>query len=160
MVWGMGGPVALFGAQVEQESGWNVGARSPVGAQGLGQFMPATARDMGDLGLGDGVQPLNPNWSLRALTRYNRQLYDRATAASECDRHAFMLVAYNGGEGWRIKDQRAAVQQGYDAQRYFGNVERVNAGRTASAWTENRGYVPSILRRQPHYVGWGKGACI
>ena len=36
---GLSAPVAVFAAQLEQESGWNPEARSVVGASGLGQFM-------------------------------------------------------------------------------------------------------------------------
>src|SRR3954451_7978666 len=38
---------ALLAAQLRQESGFDAGARSPAGAQGIAQFMPATARSYG-----------------------------------------------------------------------------------------------------------------
>ena len=41
--WGLSAPVADFAAQLHQESGWRPDAVSPAGAQGLAQFMPATA---------------------------------------------------------------------------------------------------------------------
>lgn len=41
--WGLSAPVADFAAQLHQESGWRPGAVSPAGAQGMAQFMPATA---------------------------------------------------------------------------------------------------------------------
>ncbi|MCQ8811532.1 transglycosylase SLT domain-containing protein, partial [Escherichia coli] len=41
--WGLSAPVADFAAQLHQESGWRADAISPAGAQGLAQFMPATA---------------------------------------------------------------------------------------------------------------------
>ena len=40
---GLNAPVATYAAQVHQESGWREDARSPVGAEGLGQFMPTTS---------------------------------------------------------------------------------------------------------------------
>ena len=42
--WGLDAPVAVFAAQVHQESAWRPDAVSRVGAQGLAQFMPATSR--------------------------------------------------------------------------------------------------------------------
>lgn len=35
-------PVGIIAAQIQQESGWNPTAISPVGARGIAQFMPAT----------------------------------------------------------------------------------------------------------------------
>jgi soluble lytic murein transglycosylase-like protein len=40
-------PVDLFDALIMQESAYDISARSPVGAFGLAQLMPATARDLG-----------------------------------------------------------------------------------------------------------------
>ncbi len=42
-----GVPVDLFNRLVQQESGWNPRAKSRVGAYGLAQLMPATARSKG-----------------------------------------------------------------------------------------------------------------
>ena len=47
----------LFLRLVQQESGFNPNARSPVGAQGLAQLMPATAREL-------GVDPSDPMQNL------------------------------------------------------------------------------------------------
>ncbi|MDF5986511.1 lytic transglycosylase domain-containing protein [Pseudomonas aeruginosa] len=102
--WGLSAPIATFAAQVHQESRWRADARSPVGAQGLAQFMPGTAEWIAGLypaALGAN-QPFNPGWALRALVTYDRWLYDRNQASSECDRWAFVLSAYNGGQGWVI----------------------------------------------------------
>lgn len=45
--WGLDAPIAALAAQVHQESAWRPEAVSHVGARGLAQFMPATARNGG-----------------------------------------------------------------------------------------------------------------
>jgi len=156
---GLSAPVAVFAAQLEQESGWNPGAVSPVGARGLGQFMPATARDMGrmrpDLGV---AAPTNPGWAIRALVAYDMQNLKRIRAATPADAWAMALAAYNGGLGWVWRDAALAARQGLDPTRWWGNVETVNAGRSIAAKRENTGYPRAILlRRQPKYLAWGPG---
>ncbi|MEB3470142.1 transglycosylase SLT domain-containing protein [Pasteurella multocida] len=164
LVWGLNAPVALFAAQVHQESQWKLNARSPVGAQGLAQFMPQTAKWISQIRPELAAnEPFNPSWALRALVELNRFNYQRITAASECDRLAFMLSAYNGGLGWVQKDKRFAKTKGLDPLRYWEHVEKVNSGRSAANFKENRGYPQRIIYRwQPEYVeaNWGKGACL
>jgi len=161
-VWGLDGPVPTMAGQVEQESGWNPNATSPVGARGLTQFMPGTATDVArrypDLG---PAAPLNPTWALYAMALYNKEIFDGVTARDECNRWAFTLAGYNGGPGWVKRDKVLAAQTGRDANVYWGSVEQVNAGRTAAAFAENRGYPERILHRlQPKYVAWGRTVCL
>ncbi len=156
---GLDAPVAVFAAQVEQESGWNPQAVSPVGARGLGQFMPGTARDMArtrpDLG---PASPTNPGWAIRALVAYDLANLKRIRAASPSDAMAKALAAYNGGLGWVYRDEALAARQGLDPARWWGNVELANAGRSIAAKRENTGYPRQILlRRQPKYLAWGPG---
>jgi soluble lytic murein transglycosylase-like protein len=161
--WGLNAPIATFAAQIEQESGWNPDARSHVGALGLAQFMPATSTWIsGAYGALAENAPRNPRWALRALATYDRYLWERVSAADDCHRAAKMLSAYNGGLGWIPRDEAAAEAAGYLRALWWRNVEAVNAGRSAAAWRENRGYPPAILfRREPRYVaaGWGRGLC-
>ncbi len=162
--WGLDAPIATFAAQVHQESAWRVNARSPVGAQGLAQFMPATAHWMAELyprSLGP-AQPYNPGWALRAMVAFDRWLYQQNQAVSECDRWAFVMAGYNGGNGWVNRDRRLASAMGADALAWFDSVERHNAGRSAANFRENRDYPRKILLRwEPMYVaaGWGVGVC-
>ncbi|HHT7856364.1 transglycosylase SLT domain-containing protein [Pasteurella multocida] len=161
-IWGLKAPIALFAAQIHQESQWDIRAVSPVGARGLAQFMPSTARWISGLypELADN-QPYNPSWALRALVRYDNWLYQRVSARSECDRMAFMLSAYNGGLGWVQKDKRKAKAQGFDPQTYWQSVELVNSGRSRANFTENRGYPKRIIYRwQPLYKTWGRSVCL
>lgn len=57
---------AVLAALLKQESGYNPNARSPVGAQGIAQFMPATAKQM-------GINPLDPNQAIPAAAKYLAQ---------------------------------------------------------------------------------------
>lgn len=157
-VWGMDAPVAAFAAQIHQESRWRTDARSPVGAQGIAQFMPATATWISGAYRWGEAQPYNPGWALRALVTYDRHLWERVQASDACSRMAMALSAYNGGLGWVYRDQKLAAQHGADRARWFGQVERFNAGRSAANFAENRGYPRVILTRwQPIYAGWGGG---
>jgi soluble lytic murein transglycosylase-like protein len=162
--WGLDAPVATLAAQVHQESRWRFKAKSPVGAQGLGQIMPTTATWLAQTfprTLGD-VEPYNPSWSLMALVTYDRWLADRIKGRNACERHAMVLVSYNGGLGWLIRDRKLASAKGADPLVYFGSIERFNAGRSAAAFRENRGYPRLILKSlEAQYIadGWGEGVC-
>lgn len=59
---------------------------SPAGAQGIAQYMPATAAE-------DGVDPCNPTDALRGAARRMRRLYERY------DDWTAALAAYNAGPG-------------------------------------------------------------
>ena len=76
---------ALFLALIERESGWNPRAVSPKGAQGLGQLMPDTARD---LGVSD---PFDPAQNLDGAARYF------ATQLARFGDVRLALAAYNAG---------------------------------------------------------------
>lgn len=161
VVWGLDAPIAVFAAQVHTESWWRNNTVSHVGAQGLAQFMPATAAWLPKVAPETGKPaPFNPGWSLRALCTYDKWLWDRTDGATAFERMAFTLSAYNGGQGWVNRDKAKARKLGVDASRWFGHVENVNAGRSRAAFAENRQYPRRILReRQQAYVraGWGPG---
>lgn len=160
MVWGLGAPTATFAAQIHQESRWRPGARSPVGAQGLAQFMPATARWIGGMDAGLASRDaFNPVWSLRALVVYDRWLWQRIKADDGCERMAFTLSAYNGGLGWVYRRQARSKAPGV----CFGAACDINPGIHPANQRENAHYPAVILRTyEPLYarsVGWGPGAC-
>ena len=161
VAWGLNAPIAVFAAQVHTESWWRNDTVSHVGAQGLAQFMPATARWLPQVAPETGKPaPFNPGWSLRALCVYDRWLWDRVAGHSDFERMAFTLSAYNGGLGWVNRDRKKARALGVDDRRWFGAVENVNAGRSKAAFRENRNYPRLILEeRQYAYIkaGWGPG---
>jgi soluble lytic murein transglycosylase-like protein len=76
----------LVRAVVQVESGFNAAARSPKGAMGLMQLMPATARQYGV------TNPFDPTQNIRAGVAYLRQLLDRYQ-----DNEELALAAYNAG---------------------------------------------------------------
>ncbi|MBX7541209.1 lytic transglycosylase domain-containing protein [Qipengyuania sp. GH29] len=78
---------SLIEAMVWQESRWRHDAVSPVGAQGLAQLMPGTARDL-------GVDPRDPFANLEGGARYLREQLDRFDGDLEK-----ALAAYNAGPG-------------------------------------------------------------
>ena len=159
LVWGIDAPVSTFAAQIHQESRWRANATSPVGAEGLAQFMPSTASWISGayVGLREN-DPFNPTWALRALVTYDKHLYDRVKAANHCERMAFALSGYNGGLGWVYKRQKLS-----DFPQYcLAKTCDINPGITPGNQRENADYPRRILlQHEPLYVGsgWGSGSC-
>lgn len=153
---GIPSPAPVIAAQITQESGWNPLAKSPVGAQGLMQFMPATAEWAAVAGAFGTVDPYNPAWSIRAGVWYDRWLYERVKADTPCDRWHFTLSAYNGGLGYVYKRQKRSQTPGS-----FDTTGVINPGIHPKNQEENQSYSRRILlRHQPAYRHWGKAICL
>ncbi|MYE00159.1 MAG: lytic transglycosylase domain-containing protein [Alphaproteobacteria bacterium] len=79
-------------AQAERESNQKPDARSPAGALGMMQFLPATAREF-------GIDPLVPAEAVDGAARYLRWLERRFPHVSAEDLPKFVHAAYNWGVG-------------------------------------------------------------
>ena len=77
---------SLLAAVANQESGFDSKAVSPAGAQGLMQFMPATAKGL-------GVSALDPASAIDGAARYLSSLTDQFGSTE------LALAAYNAGPG-------------------------------------------------------------
>ncbi|GLV55297.1 hypothetical protein KDH_21440 [Dictyobacter sp. S3.2.2.5] len=89
-----------FVRQINQESGFNPNAVSPVGAIGIAQFMPATAAEM-------GVNASDPQSSLTGAARWMSSLtkqfggdYGKALAAYNAGPGAVQGAVNAGGGNW------------------------------------------------------------
>ena len=82
----------LVVALVAVESAWNPRARSPAGARGLGQLMPATAAGL-------GVDPDDPDANLHGTVTHLAGLLARYRRFAPRERCLRALAAYNAGAG-------------------------------------------------------------
>ena len=113
---------ALLKAVIEVESGFNAQARSPKGAIGLMQVMPATAARYGDFDL------YSPEQNIDVGTRYLRDLLTMFDGNVR-----LAVAAYNAGENAVIRHGRR-VPAYPETQRYVPMVlERYDRFQTHSA---------------------------
>jgi soluble lytic murein transglycosylase-like protein len=99
---------ALIEALVWQESRWRENAVSPVGARGLAQLMPGTARDL-------GVNPDDPHANLEGGARYLREQLNRFDGDLER-----ALAAYNAGPGRVIR--AGGIPRIHETQAYVAAI--------------------------------------
>lgn len=81
----------LVTAVFKQESGFNMGATSPVGAIGIAQLMPGTAAGL-------GVDPYNALENVDGGVHYLKIQLDRFSGSGEWST-TYAVAAYNAGPG-------------------------------------------------------------
>jgi membrane-bound lytic murein transglycosylase MltF len=112
----------LIAAQGYQESALDQKKRSPVGAIGIMQVMPATARDP-VVGIPEIHIAEN---NVKAGVKYLRFLRDRYfsdPAMDDFNQTLFSFAAYNAGPGNISKARKRAEKMGLDPNVWFGSVE-------------------------------------
>ena len=129
----------MVAAQGYQESRLNQAARSNAGAVGVMQLLPSTASDP-IVGIPDITQA---DANIHAGVKYLdwiRKTYFNDPGIDPFDQTLLAFAAYNAGPG-RIRQLREkAVQQGYDPNVWFDNVELVSAqviGRETNQYVAN-----------------------
>ena len=126
-------------AIARQESAWNPKARSPVGASGLMQVMPATAQHTAKKFRIDGYtnssQLLDPETNIQIGTQYLESVYQQFG-----QNRIFASAAYNAGPG------RVRTWQGNSA----GRLDAVAFIETIP-FSETRGYVKNVLAYDAYY---------
>ena len=128
-----------------QESRLDQNARSHVGAIGIMQLMPDTARS---LKVGDVTQS-EPN--VHGGFKYLRQIYDRhldTAGLDEQNRTLFAIAAYNCGSGRVARLRAEAADKGLDPNVWFNNVELIAARRVGQ---ETVVYVRNIYK---YYIAY------
>jgi soluble lytic murein transglycosylase-like protein len=121
-------------AQARAESNLNPLAVSSVGAIGIMQLMPATAKSL-------DVDPHDPESNIRGGIRYDaicRKLWEKAPTAT--DARNLMFASYNAGPGNIAKAAKLAGSQIWDS------VAAVLAKVTGKYSTQTTEYVARINR--------------
>lgn len=128
-------PAPFFIRLLFQESGFHPGVVSPVGAQGIAQFMPATAAGMGV------DNPFDPLQAIPASARLLRDLFQ------QFGNLGLAAAAYNAGPK-RIQDW--LTKKGVLPQETQGYVKTIT-GRPAETWKVAANGTPAVKlpRRAP-----------
>ena len=135
----------LMAAQGYQESQLDQNVKSPVGAIGVMQIMPATGKE---LNVGD-ISKTQPN--IEGGVKYMRVMIDRYYAnepMTELDKVLFTFASYNAGPGRVAQLRKEAVKRGLDPNVWFHNVEYVAADRIGA---ETVTYVSNIYK---YYIAY------
>jgi membrane-bound lytic murein transglycosylase MltF len=137
----------LMAAQGYQESGLDQSKVSHVGAIGVMQVMPKTARDK-MVNIPD-IEKLESN--IHAGIKYNRWVIDRyyqSPSISRLDKELFAFASYNAGPARVASLRKEARTRGLNPDKWFNNVELIAAKRIGR---ETVTYVSNIYK---YYVAY------
>ncbi|MGW2444489.1 C40 family peptidase [Streptomyces sp. NPDC001675] len=150
----------LLAALLTQESGFNPKARSPVGAQGIAQFMPSTWETHGVDGNGDGKKDVwDPEDAIPAAATY---LCGIAKDVQDVpgDKQSNTLAAYNAGSGAVRKYK--GVPPYKETQNYVRSIQSLaNKPTTSHGRTATTMQASTALNAATKMIGtpysWGGG---
>lgn len=132
----------LLKAQYFQESRLDPAARSPAGAEGIGQFMPATWVEVSRQMQWGTLPRSSAKHSIEAGAYYMSTLYlSWKSERPLVDRYNLALVSYNAGMGNILKSQQRCGMP-----TLFEPIMACLHLVTGHHAVETRGYVPSIRK--------------
>jgi membrane-bound lytic murein transglycosylase MltF len=120
----------MLAALAYKESTLKQTAKSHVGAIGIMQVLPATAKELGI----NNIHLVEPN--IRAGTKYLDYLiatYFSDAAFNDVNRQLFAFASYNMGPGNLAKMRKVAKAQGLDPNKWFDHVEVATARKRGAA---------------------------
>jgi membrane-bound lytic murein transglycosylase MltF len=135
----------MLAAQGYQESTLDQNAKSPVGAIGVMQIMPATGAELkvGDIHQAEANIHGGAKYMDQLMTRYFKD-----AKFDEQNRTLFAFASYNAGPGNISKMRKEAVKRGLDPDQWFNNVEVITAEKIG---IETTTYVRNIFK---YYVAY------
>lgn len=149
---------SLIAGQIEAESGWDVRAVSPAGAQGIAQFMPATWESHGIDANGDGVaDPFDPIDAIASQGQFMCGLVDTVKAYIASGQAVgnvvdLALAAYNAGPG--AVQQHQGIPPYAETQDYVAKIKQL-----AGKYTQGSVSASSVVAGAQKYLGtpyvWG-----
>ena len=132
----------LLAAQGFQESRLDQSVRSPVGAIGVMQLLPSTAKDK-NVAI-PNIDELEPNIEAGAkYMAFLRKRYFNGPELDELNGSLLALASYNAGPGRIRRLRREAAERGYDHNLWFDNVEVIVAEQVGRETVQ---YVSNIFK--------------
>lgn len=156
----------IVSSLIYQESGFDPNAESWVGAQGLMQMMPRTAKELGYSSVS------NPETSIEAGLKYLDKLENNywQKIPDKRERQKFVMASYNVGAGHVADARRLTQKYGGDPNKWHGEVDEYLLKLASKKYyTEDivkygycRGsepyeYVKEIFERYEHYKKFTEG---